>query len=126
LPDVLLRHSEPPSRAAGAYAFGWVREPYYRRVLYLVGGSARSGKSALGLTLLRERGVPWLSTDIVRTVLRDADPRIEEADAKPPDLERLAGAMRPFIERTRSGLGGPSPQSVLAQADALELLLAAR
>lgn len=28
--------------------------------------------------------------------------------------------------RARSGVGGPSPQSVLAQADALELLLAAR
>jgi hypothetical protein len=68
--------------------------------LYLVGGSARSGKSALGLTLLRERGVPWLSTDIVRTVLRDADPRIEEADTRPPDLERLATVMRPFIEHT--------------------------
>ena len=39
-------------------------------VLYLVGGPPRVGKSALGQRLLKDEGIAWLPTDVIRTVLR--------------------------------------------------------
>ena len=38
--------------------------------LYLVGGAPRVGKSKLAQKLVETEGIPWLPTDIVRTVLR--------------------------------------------------------
>ncbi len=67
---------------------------------YLVGGPPRTGKSALALALLRRHGVPRLSTDVFRTVLRRVVRVIDEADAGFDHIDRLAQAMRPYIGHT--------------------------
>jgi hypothetical protein len=68
-------------------------------VLYLIGGPPRTGKSALALAFLRQERVPWLSTDVVRTLLRRVVPSIEEADAGFDRTEELIRLMRPFIDQ---------------------------
>jgi 2-phosphoglycerate kinase len=40
--------------------------------LYLVGGAPRVGKSSLAQRLLAIDGIPFLPTDVLRTVLRQA------------------------------------------------------
>ena len=42
--------------------------------LYLVGGAPRVGKSSLAQRLLEHDGIPWLPTDVLRTVLRRVPP----------------------------------------------------
>jgi predicted kinase len=69
------------------------------RVLYLVGGAPRVGKSALAQQLLEADGIPWLPTDVVRTVLRRVLPELDAADRDPVDAARLAELMYPHIEQ---------------------------
>ena len=69
------------------------------RVLYIVGGPPRVGKSALGRRVMEDRGVPWLSTDIVRTVVRSADRQIDELDRGHADPDLVAERMYPYLER---------------------------
>src|SRR5690242_5251826 len=45
-------------------------------VLYLVGGAPRVGKSALAQRLLEVDRIPWLPTDVIRTVLRRVLPEL--------------------------------------------------
>jgi hypothetical protein len=68
-------------------------------VLYLVGGAPRVGKSALAQRLLRADGIPWLPTDVVRTVLRRVLPELDAVDQDPVDAARLAEVMYPHIEQ---------------------------
>jgi hypothetical protein len=68
--------------------------------LYLVGGPPRTGKSALALAFLRQQRVPWLSTDVIRTLLRRVVPSIDEADGGFDRIEELTRVMRPFIHQT--------------------------
>jgi hypothetical protein len=68
-------------------------------VLYVVGGAPRVGKSALAQRLLRADGIPWLSTDVVRTVLRRVLPELDAVDQDPVDAARLAEVMYPHIEQ---------------------------
>lgn len=66
-------------------------------VLYLVGGPPRVGKSALAQRLCNSEGIPWMPTDVVRTVLRHVLPELDEADQDPVDAARLAEVMYPHI-----------------------------
>jgi len=66
-------------------------------VLYLVGGPPRVGKSALAQQLQKSEGIPWLPTDVVRTVLRHVLPELDAADRDPVDAARLAEVMYPHI-----------------------------
>lgn len=70
------------------------------RVLYIVGGPPRVGKSALGRRVMERRRVPWLSTDIVRTVLRTVVADIDELDRGHADPQLVAERMYPYLERT--------------------------
>jgi hypothetical protein len=69
------------------------------RILYLVGGAPRVGKSALAQRLLETDGIPWLPTDVVRTVLRRVLPELDAVDQDPVDAARLAELMYPHIEQ---------------------------
>jgi predicted kinase len=69
------------------------------RILYLVGGAPRVGKSVLAQRLLETEGIPWLPTDVVRTVLRRVLPELDAADQDPVDAARLAEVMYPHIEQ---------------------------
>jgi len=69
------------------------------RILYLVGGAPRVGKSTLAQRLLATDGIPWLPTDVVRTVLRRVLPGLDAVDRDPVDAERLAEFMYPHIEQ---------------------------
>ena len=68
-------------------------------VLYLVGGAPRVGKSALAQRLLEADGIPWLPTDVIRTVLRRVLPELDAVDQDPVDAVRLADVMYPHIEQ---------------------------
>ncbi len=68
-------------------------------VLYLVGGAPRVGKSALAQRLLEADGIPWLPTDVIRTVLRRVLPELDALDQDPVDAVRLADGMYPHIEQ---------------------------
>jgi len=68
-------------------------------VLYLVGGPPRVGKSALAQRLLKDEGIAWLPTDVIRTVLRRVLPELDTADQDPVDAVRLAEVMYPHIEK---------------------------
>jgi hypothetical protein len=68
-------------------------------ILYLVGGAPRVGKSMLAQRLLAAEAIPWLPTDVVRTVLRRVLPELDAADQDPVDAEQLAAVMYPHIEQ---------------------------
>lgn len=70
-----------------------------RRILYLVGGAPRVGKSALAQRLLKRDRIPWLPTDVVRTVLRRVLPELDAVDQDPVDASLLAEFMYPHIEQ---------------------------
>jgi predicted kinase len=71
-----------------------------RHVLYLVGGAPRVvGKSALAQRLLKDEGIAWLPTDVIRTVLRRVQPELDAADRDPVGIVRLAEVMYPHIEK---------------------------
>lgn len=67
--------------------------------LYLVGGAPRVGKSSLAQRLLETDGIPWLPTDVLRTVLRRVLPELDAIDQDPVDASLLAEFMYPHIEQ---------------------------
>jgi predicted kinase len=69
------------------------------RFLYLVGGAPRVGKSVLAKRLLDEDAIPWLPTDVIRTVLRRVLPELDAIDQDPVDAAVLAEFMYPHIEQ---------------------------
>jgi len=68
-------------------------------MLYLVGGAPRVGKSTLAQRLLTTDGIPWLPTDVLRTVLRRVLPELDAVDQDPVDAAQLAELMYPHIEQ---------------------------
>ena len=68
-------------------------------ILFIVGGAPRVGKPLLTQGLLAIDGIPWLPTDVVRTVLRRVLPELDAADRDPVDAVRLAEVMYPHIEQ---------------------------
>jgi predicted kinase len=73
--------------------------PVFGRVLYLVGGAPRVGKSTLAQRLLRGDGIPWLPTDVIRTVLRRVVPDLDALDQDPVDPALLSEFMYRHIEQ---------------------------
>ena len=67
--------------------------------LYLVGGAPRVGKSSLAKRLLEIDGIPFLPTDVLRTVLRRVLPQLDAIDQDPVDASLLAEFMYPHIEQ---------------------------
>lgn len=43
-------------------------------MFYFIGGAPRVGKSIIANWLMRELSIPWLSTDVLRTVIHDVTP----------------------------------------------------
>jgi hypothetical protein len=68
-------------------------------VIYLVGGPPRVGKSSLAQRMLAADGIPWLPTDVIRTVVRRVAPDVDAADQDPVDAAALAEIMYPHIEQ---------------------------
>ena len=60
------------------------------RILYLIGGPPRVGKSSLAQRLLTLDQIPWLPTDVLRTVLRQVLPALDAIDQDPVDAALLA------------------------------------
>jgi len=69
------------------------------RILYLVGGPPRVGKSSLAQRLLKLDQIPWLPTDVLRTVLRRVLPELDAIDQEPVDASLLSEFMYPHIEQ---------------------------
>jgi hypothetical protein len=57
------------------------------------------GKSSLAHRLLEADGIPWLPTDVVRTVVRRVVAEIDAVDSDPVDAERLAQVMYRHVEQ---------------------------
>lgn len=57
------------------------------------------GKSSLARRLVEAEGIPWLPTDVLRTVLRRVLPELDAIDQDPVDAARLAEFMYPHIEQ---------------------------
>ena len=53
-------------------------------MIYLIGGAPRTGKSIVSNLLMRELSIPWLSTDVLRTVVHDVTPTLQEQAVKFP------------------------------------------
>ena len=70
-----------------------------KRILYLVGGPPRVGKSALAQRLLKLDQIPWLPTDVLRTILRRVLPELDAIDQDPVDASLLSEYMYPHIEQ---------------------------
>jgi hypothetical protein len=68
-------------------------------VIYLVGGAPRVGKSSLAQRMLAVDGIPWLPTDVIRTVVRRVAPEVDAIDQDPVDATALAEIMYPHIEQ---------------------------
>ena len=68
-------------------------------VIYLVGGAPRVGKSSLAQRMLAIDGIPWLPTDVIRTVVRRVAPDVDAIDQDPVDAAALAEVMYPHIEQ---------------------------
>jgi hypothetical protein len=68
-------------------------------IVYLVGGASRVGKSLLAQRLLALAGIPWLPTDVIRTVVRRVAPDVDAVDQDPVDAVALAEVMYPHIEQ---------------------------
>jgi hypothetical protein len=67
--------------------------------LYLVGGAPRVGKSSLARRLLETDQIPFLPTDVLRTVLRRVLPELDAIDQDPVDASLLAEFMYPHVEQ---------------------------
>jgi predicted kinase len=67
--------------------------------LYLVGGAPRVGKSSLAQRLLELDRIPFLPTDVLRTVLRRVLPELDAIDQDPVDASLLAEFMYPHVEQ---------------------------
>jgi hypothetical protein len=68
-------------------------------IVYLLGGPPRVGKSSLAQRLLTVDRIPWLPTDVIRTVVRRVAPDVDAADQDPVDAVALAEVMYPHIEQ---------------------------
>jgi hypothetical protein len=67
--------------------------------VYLVGGPARVGKSSLARRLLLTDGIPWLPTDVLRTVLRRVLPELDDLDQGDVSAAAVGELMYPHIEQ---------------------------
>ena len=69
------------------------------RVLMLIGGPPRCGRTLLAQQVASARGVGWLSTDTIRDVVNMLMPTLYESGGpdRPPDLE--AELFFPYFER---------------------------
>jgi hypothetical protein len=57
------------------------------------------GKSSLAQRLLAVDGIPWLPTDVIRTVVRRMVPEVDAVDRDPVDAAALGEVMYPHIEQ---------------------------
>ncbi len=85
--------------------------------VYLVGGPARVGKSALAQRLLRSDGIPWLPTDVLRTVLRRVLPELDELDQGNVSAAAVGELMYPHIEQAVEVCGEEAEQFLVEGPD---------
>ena len=98
----------------------WARICEHRGVthrVYLVGGPARVGKSALAQRLLRSDGIPWLPTDVLRTVLRRVLPELDELDQGNVSAAAVGELMYPHIEQAVEVCGEEAEQFLVEGPD---------
>lgn len=62
------------------------------------------GKSVLAQRLLKTEGIPWLPTDVLRTVLRRVLPELDAVDQGPVDAAQLAELMYPTHRTSGRGM----------------------
>jgi len=83
------------------------------RLLCLVGGPPRVGKSSLALEMLTRDGLAWLPTDVLRTVLRRVLRELDDVDHDPVDPAQLAELMYPHLEQAAEVCVEESPRFLI-------------
>lgn len=92
--------------------------------MYLVGGPARVGKSALAQRLLLSDGIPWLPTDVLRTVLRRVLPELDELDQGNVSAAAVGELMYPHIEQAVEVCGEEAEQFLVEGPDIVPSMVA--
>jgi hypothetical protein len=82
-------------------------------IVYLLGGARRVGKSVLAQRLLALDGIPWLPTDVIRTVVRRVVPAVDAADQDPVDAAALGEVMYPHIEQAPEVCAGEASRLLI-------------
>ena len=67
-------------------------------MLYLLGGTPRSGKSILAREINRRTGLPIVSTDLLRGVLMQVDPELREAMKATDPIREVDAFFRHFVQ----------------------------
>jgi predicted kinase len=83
--------------------------------VYLIGGPGRVGKSSLAQRLLLSDGIPWLPTDVLRTVLRRVLPDLDELDQGNVSGTVVGELMYPHIEQAVE-VSTPQPRGYARKA----------
>jgi hypothetical protein len=85
--------------------------------VYLVGGPPRVGKSALAQRLLLGDGIPWLPTDVLRTVLRRVLPQLDKLDQGNVSAAAVGELMYPHIQQAVEVCGEEAEQFLVEGPD---------
>lgn len=67
-------------------------------MLYLIGGAARTGKTTLSVRIAKEKGIPCISTDVLRNALWNAYPELGIKEFS-GDKEKIAEKLFPYFLR---------------------------
>ncbi|HEY6596692.1 MAG TPA: hypothetical protein VI011_21705 [Asanoa sp.] len=92
--------------------------------LLLVGGPGRVGKSSLAHQLLLSEGIPWLSTDVLRTVLRRVLPELDELDQGDVSATAVGDLMYPHLEQALEVCSEEAEQFLVEGPDIVPAMLA--
>ncbi|MFA5062156.1 MAG: hypothetical protein WC526_03345 [Patescibacteria group bacterium] len=77
-------------------------------MLYLIGGAPRVGKSIIAKQLMKEKGIPWLSTDVLRSICYDLTP------------EELREELYPYVGVTDNDIVFSQPLDVIVKQQITE------
>ncbi len=92
--------------------------------VYLVGGPGRVGKSSLAQRLLLSDGIPWLPTDVLRTVLRRVLPELDELDQGDVPAAAVSELMYPHLEQAVEVCGEEAEQFLIEGPDIVPAMVA--
>ncbi len=89
-------------------------------MIYLIGGAPRSGKSTLCQQFARQNGFGWISTDLVKELMREASVKLPDRwDANPDAITHTCDVFLPYLERFMKGVASMAENYVIEGVDFL-------
>jgi 2-phosphoglycerate kinase len=110
VPRLILENQPRPAGAVPALAAAMASMPLCRhswgerrdvgnRTIYLIGGAPAVGKSTVAAALAGKLGLPWISTDQIRDIMRTVASRSEHPKLFNPEGYDAEGFYKAFSER---------------------------